>query len=318
MGSSGLRCAVTGTTGYVGSRISEYLAGHGWTVFEFARRPSHHSPQGSIHVPFQLESPVEPAIFQVNGIRVLIHCAYDFQLVKWDEIHRVNVDGSIRLLQAAHEAGVDKIIFISSISAFEGCRSLYGKAKLEIEKVAADFGACIIRPGLVHGSRPSTGMFGSLQRAAAKSALIPLIGSGQYMQYLIHEEDLCEFVLKISLAECAFPACPVIAASSHGWRIRDLLQVLAAPHFSRIRFLPIPWRVIWLGLKVSELLGIASPFKSDSVVSLVWQNPNPDFLLAAQLGCNIREFKGSVDGTSSIGSCKPISGGNCESTEQNR
>jgi nucleoside-diphosphate-sugar epimerase len=297
MGSSDLRCAVTGTTGYVGSRISEYLAGYGWTVFEFARRPSHHPPGGPIHVSFQLESPVEPAIFQVNGIRVLIHCAYDFRLVKWDDIHRVNVDGSIRLLQAAHEAGVDKIIFISSISAFEGCRSLYGKAKLEIEKVAAAFGACIIRPGLVYGSRPSTGMFGSLQRAAAKSPLLPLIGSGKYMQHLIHEEDLCEFVLKMCCTECAFPGSPITAASPQGWRIRDLLQALAAPHFSKIRFLPIPWRVIWLGLKIQELLGVAPPFKSDSVVSLVWQNPNPDFLLAAQLGCNTREFKSGIHGT---------------------
>jgi len=90
---------------------------------------------------------------------------------------------------------VDKIIFLSSISAFEGCRSLYGKAKLEIEKVAADLGATIIRPGLVYGSERPGGMYGSLQRVVARFPIMPLIGSGKHLQYLVHEDDLCELLL---------------------------------------------------------------------------------------------------------------------------
>jgi nucleoside-diphosphate-sugar epimerase len=81
----------------------------------------------------------------------------------------------------AKEGGVERIIFLSSISAFDGCSSLYGKAKLEIEKDAADVGAGIIRSGLLYGPRPSGGMFGSLQRMASDSSIIPLIGSGRYM-----------------------------------------------------------------------------------------------------------------------------------------
>jgi nucleoside-diphosphate-sugar epimerase len=293
MDPSAMRCAVTGTSGYVGSRISAYLSARGWTVFEFARCSNPRPVRGSVHVPFQLESPVDPAVFRDNRIRVLIHCAYDFRLVKWKDIHRVNVDGSTELMRAAVEGGVDKIIFVSSISAFEGCRSLYGKAKLEIERAAAGMGACIIRPGLVFGSQPSTGMFGSLQRVAAKSSVIPLIGSGKYKQYLVHEDDLCELLLRISRQELALPACPVVAASPHGWRIRDLLQVLAAPHRSKVTFLPLPWRAIWTGLKIPELLGIPLPFKSDSVISLVRQSPRPDFLPAAQMNFNFREFNSS-------------------------
>jgi nucleoside-diphosphate-sugar epimerase len=315
MESSALRCAVTGTTGYVGSRISEYLAKRGWTVFEFARRPNPRPARGCTHIPFQLELPIDPVVFRDNGIRVVIHCAYDFRPVKWKEIHRINVDGSVRLLQAAKEAGVDKIVFVSSISAFEGCSSLYGKAKLEIEKVAANVGAFIIRSGLVYGSRSSQGMFGSLQRMAAKSALIPLVGSGRYMQYLIHEEDLCELLLRISRGELTFPAGPVVAASPHGWQIRDLLQVLAAPQHSRVRFLPVPWRAIWLGLKISELFGVVLPFKSDSVISLVRQNPNPDFSLAAQIGFSLREFKDSFVSAPPVGLPETRRGGAYESTK---
>ena len=97
-----------------------------------------------------------------------------------------------------------------------------------------------------------------------------------------------------------FPPVPMVAASPHGWQIRDLLQVLGNTQHACVSFLPLPWRAIWLGLKILELLGIATPFRSDSVISLVRQNPKPDFLLAAQMGYNFREFESSFLGAPSV------------------
>jgi nucleoside-diphosphate-sugar epimerase len=301
MDSSAQRCAVTGATGYVGSRISEYFATRGWTVFEFARRPDPHPTLGRVHIPFQLDAPIDPAVFRDNDIRVVIHCAYDFRPVNWEEIRRINIEGSAKMLRAAKEAAVERIIFISSISAFDGCSSLYGKAKLEIEKVAVEVGALIIRSGLVYGSRSSGGMFGSLQRSVTKSAVVPLIGSGKYMQYLVHEDDLCELLLRLSCEEVKLPPAPIVAASRRGWKIRDLLQAMATAQQTRVKFLPLPWPAIWLGLKISELFGIAVPFRSDSVISLVRQNPNPDFSPGDKLGCRFREFKSCFVGALPIG-----------------
>jgi len=285
------RCAVTGAAGYVGSRIANYFADHGWTVFEFTRRPSANAAPTRVYVPFQLESPINPGIFRDNGIQALIHCAYDFRPIKWKHIRRINVEGSVRLLRAAKEAGVDRVILISSISAFQGCSSLYGKAKLEIERVAAEFGACIVRPGLVYGGTTSRGMFGSLQRSVARSGIIPLIGSGQYMQYLAYADDLCELIFKISSGVVQFPAGPLVAASPHGWRIRDLLQALATAQQKTIKLIPLPWQLVWLPLKILEFFGASSPFRSDSVISLVRQNPTPDFSLIAQMGYRFRDFE---------------------------
>ena len=76
-----------------------------------------------------------------------MHCAYDFSLLRREDINHVNVAGSERLFAAAHEAGIGTLVYTSSISAFEGCRSLYGKAKLEIERRAGAYGALVIRPG---------------------------------------------------------------------------------------------------------------------------------------------------------------------------
>ncbi len=83
-------------------------------------------------IPFQLGSKIDPGFFQ--GADALIHCAWDMRATGWDEIHKTNVLGSIRLFEAAANEGVGKLTFISSISAFEGCQSMYGQAKLEVEE----------------------------------------------------------------------------------------------------------------------------------------------------------------------------------------
>jgi nucleoside-diphosphate-sugar epimerase len=291
--SSSQRCAVTGTTGYVGSRILAHFEAHGWSTCELSRRPSHCDDPSRLHVPFQLESSIDPAVFRDNGIRALIHCAYDFRPLKWRDIERVDVDGSARLLRAARKGGVDTIVVLSSISAFDGCSSLYGKAKLAIEKTAFDIGAFVVRPGLVYGDQSSGGMFGSLQRVAARTHVIPLIGSGRYVQYLVHEQDLCELLLKISHGEISLTRTPIVAAAARAWQMRDLLLALSVKANSNVRFVPIPWRVIWLVLKTAESLGIVLPFRSDSVISLVRQNPRPDFSSATQTGMQFRDFTGA-------------------------
>jgi nucleoside-diphosphate-sugar epimerase len=301
MNSAAQRCAVTGSAGYLGSRIADYFSKQGWSIFELSRRPNANPVQGRIHVPFQLDSPVEARFFRDNDVRVLIHCAYDFRPVNWEQIRRANVEGSSKLLRAAKEGGVERIIFISSISAFDGCSSLYGKAKLEIEKVATDLGAFVVRSGLVYGTRGSRGMFGSLQQMVAKSAVVPLVGSGNYLQYLVHEDDLCDLLLKITRGEVDFRPAPMVAASPQGWRLRDLLRRLADAQHRRTKLIPLPWRPIWLALKALEVVGIPTNFRSDSVISLVRQNPAPDFSVADQIGYSFREFANSFPGTTKSG-----------------
>jgi NAD dependent epimerase/dehydratase family enzyme len=162
-------------------------------------------------------------------------------------------------------------------------------AKLEIEKVAAEVGAFVVRPGLVYGDPPSGGMFGALQRSA-RSAVIPIIGRGVQLQYLVHEDDLCEMLFQIIMGDF-IPSAPLVAAAPQGWQMRELLRVLSIAHHAKARFVQIPWCGVWLALKFPELLGIPLPFRSDSVISLVWQDPSPDFSLSAKWGFRFREFK---------------------------
>jgi nucleoside-diphosphate-sugar epimerase len=208
----------------------------------------------------------------------------------WDEIRAVNVDGSRKLFEAARAAGVAKIIFISSISAFDGCRSLYGQAKLEIEKIAQESGALVIRPGLVYGA-DAGGMFGKLVAQIRGSSLIPLIGDGSQIQFLVHSADLSAFAERCAAAEIKISPGIFTAANERPWAFKELLLEIARGQDKKIKFLPLPWRLVWAGLKSAEICGARLNFRSDSLISLLHQNPAPDFSANAAAGLVCRPFQ---------------------------
>ena len=276
-------CAITGSNGYVGSCVKKFFANRGWEIFELTRRPK----AGSRAFQYQLGDDLSPEL--LSGVAAFIHCAYDFGPLNWDEIVTVNVEGSRKLLEAARAAGIPKVVFISSISAFDGCRSLYGKAKLEIEKVAIANGALVLRPGLVYGGEAG-GMFGKLAQKLRKSAVVPLVGGGSQIQYLVHNEDLSGFIEKYAAGSIEVPPQILTAANEQPWRFKQLILEIARAQGREPKLIPLPWRAIWLALKSAELCGFKLNFRSDSLVSLVYQNPSPDFSANARVGLVCRPF----------------------------
>ena len=267
----------------MGGCVKNFFVSRGWEIFELSRRPR----PGARAFQFQLGDELSPEL--LSGVTAFIHCAYDFTPVQWDEIAAVNVEGSRKVLQAARAAGVPKIVYISSISAFEGCRSLYGRAKMEIEKIALANGALVVRPGLVYGG-VAGGMFGKLTEKMRKSAIVPMVGNGSQIQFLVHNEDLCAFIEKFASGRVETPPRVVTAAHEHPWRFKELVRQIAGAQGKKPTFIPLPWRAIWLGLKSAELCGLRLNFRSDSLVSLMYQNPAPDFSANAALGLACRPF----------------------------
>ena len=276
-------CALTGSNGYVGGCVKKFLAARGWEIFELTRRPK----AGSRAFQYQLGNDVSPEL--LSGVAAFVHCAYDFAPLRWDEIAAVNVEGSRKVLEAARAAGIPKIVFISSISAFQGCRSLYGKAKLEIEKIALANGALVLRPGLVYGSGAG-GMFGKLAEQMQKSSVAPLMGGGSQIQYLVHNEDLSGFIEKYGSGDIQLPSQVLTAANEQPWRFKQLILEIARAQGKKPKLVPLPWRLIWLALKSAEMCGFRLNFRSDSLVSLMYQNPSPDFSPNAKAGLACRAF----------------------------
>lgn len=277
-------CAITGADGYVGGCLKDYFAAQGWEVLELTRQPK----PGARAVTFQLGADISPAL--LAGASALIHCAYDFKPLGEREIRAINVEGTRKVLAAARAAGVGKIVCVSSISAFAGCQSRYGQAKLEIERIALDHNALTVRPGLVYGSGPG-GMFGKLVAQVRRSSVIPMIDDGSQIQFLVHHEDLSAFIEKLAAGNIHPGPRLLTAAHERPWPFKELLQEVARRLNKQVRFVPLPWQLIWAGLKSAELCGLRLNFRSDSLISLINQNPHPDFTPNRDAGLNCRPFQ---------------------------
>jgi hypothetical protein len=132
-------------------------------------------------------------------------------------------------------------------------------------------------------------MFGSLATSVQRG-LVPLIDGGIHPQYLIHEEDLWGLVKRFCDGNVDNPGKPVVAASPRAWPLRDLLTVLARRQGRHPKFVPVPWQPVWAGLRLAEMAHLPVQYRSDSVISLVHQDPNPDFNSLKAVGITAREF----------------------------
>lgn len=267
-------CAVTGPNGLVGSACCQFISSKGFKILPL-QRPT-----------FELGEDVNSELFK--GVDALVHCAYDFRLLSWPAIRAVNVEGSIKLLKAAAAAGVKKIVFISSVSAFEGCRSLYGQGKLEVERVALSLGAIVIRPGLVYGS-PGRGIYGALE-TIAKLPLIPVFSGGQQTFVLVHIDDLKQAIATVLEADAEHVKGIITAAHTQPITFKDIFRTLSAKRGRQVQFFSIPGSFGLLGLRLLEALSLPTGFRSDSLIGMLYPNPNMDFSAAQKLGLKFRPF----------------------------
>jgi len=278
---------VTGANGWLGRCVARRFRAAGWRVRELVRRPESAAVERGEAAAFTLGD--EVTLEALARATALVHCAYDFSGRAWGEIEAANVRGSFRLLEAARKAGVERIVYISSMSSFPGCKSLYGKAKLAIEEQAAAQGALILRPGLIYGDQPGA-MFEGLVRQAGNAKVLPLIGGGGQVLYLVHETDLSDLILRYVSSDFPAPKAPITAAHPQGWTFRQILEKIAGKLGRRLTFIPVPWQAVWLVLKTAERCGLRLGFRSDSLVSLVNQNAHPEFSSPPELGFSPRPF----------------------------
>jgi nucleoside-diphosphate-sugar epimerase len=270
---------VTGAYGYLGSLFRGRLEEAGWTTTALVRTPR----SGDNAARWSLDAP--PPVELLASCDALVHCAYDFEPRRREDVWAVNVAGSGRLLDAAREAGVGRILTVSSMSAYEGTGQIYGQAKLAIERATLDAGGIAIRPGLVWGDEPR-GMVGTLRRLA-KLPVLPDLGPGA-RQYPVHEDDLARSVVEILESPGWTPEAFGIA-QPRAIDFRSVLLALADDG-GRRRFVRVPWQAIYGVLAVAEKMRV-SPVRADSILGLVRPAPDvPTSVAFPDLAAGLREL----------------------------
>ena len=215
---------VTGGTGFLGLHACQHFADAGWDVTALDLKPfvAEDDVQDIEYVEGDVrdEARVREAI-ETADADILVHAAAALPL--WDDetIREVTIDGTRSVLWAAKEAGIDRVVYVSSTavygthdhhpitenSSLDGVGP-YGEAKIEAEKICTDFrrmGMCvpIVRPKTFIGPQ-RLGVFQVLFDWVEDGANVPLVGWGQNRYQLMHVEDLVRAIeLLITLEESA-------------------------------------------------------------------------------------------------------------------
>jgi len=112
---------VTGGTGFVGANLVRELLADGHRVRVLARKGGDRRALAGCDVEIAEGDLLDPASVRaaVAGTRRLYHVAADYRLWAPDPraIYRANVDGTRAVLEAAAEAGVERVIYTSTVGA---------------------------------------------------------------------------------------------------------------------------------------------------------------------------------------------------------
>ncbi|MBI4638062.1 MAG: NAD-dependent epimerase/dehydratase family protein [Candidatus Rokubacteria bacterium] len=112
---------VTGGTGFVGANVVRELLREGATVRGLVRPSSDRRALAGLRVEPCEGDLGDPASLRraVTGVRVVYHVAADYRLWAPDPkvLYRVNVEGTRAILAAAADAGVERVVYTSTVGA---------------------------------------------------------------------------------------------------------------------------------------------------------------------------------------------------------
>lgn len=224
-----MKIAVTGATGYIGTRFVREALRRGFEVLAVSRRPFP-DPRVSWQ-PFRLEDP-QPFTLP-RGTHALVHLAA--QTDPRSESPDAELRAALYLRQLAGEAKA-RWVFASSQAARADAPSAYGRAKWLIEQEVLGAGGIVLRLGLVYGGE-TRGLFGTLCQVLARVPLAPRFVPAPLVQP-VHVDEAVE-----AFFSCLNRSGPALfrVGLPVGVPFHEFLKLLARFRLRRKLFLvPVP------------------------------------------------------------------------------
>jgi nucleoside-diphosphate-sugar epimerase len=287
------RVCITGGAGFLGINLARYLDRHGVAVTSLDLVPFDY-PDLKDRVEAITGDTRDPAAVAraMEGCDAVVHTAAALPLYPPGDIYTTDVEGTRNALRSAREAGIDRVVHISSTAVYgipdhhplcEDDRldgvGPYGQAKIQAEMVCLEARARgmtvpILRPKSFVGPE-RLGVFALLYDWALEGHNFPMIGSGDNRYQLLDVEDLCAAIwLCLTLPAEVVNDTFNIGAAEFTTMKRDYQVVLdAAGHGKRVVGLPAA-PMVW-ALRGLDRLGVSPLYRwvyetagTDSFVSI--------------------------------------------------
>jgi len=287
-----MKYLITGGSGFLGINLTRYLLNKSHDVicydiadFDYPERDRITFIKADIRDRAALDR-VMP------GVQVVVHAAAALPLYSREDIYTTDVVGTRNVVEAAYQAGVERLIHISSTAVYgipdhhplyeddPLCGvGPYGEAKIEAERVCLEYrqkGMCIpiIRPKSFVGPE-RLGVFALLYDWAKDGRSFPILGNGRNRYQYLDVEDLCDAIYLCATLPCEKTNDTFnIGAKEFGTVAEDFQAVLDYAGYGK-KVKPFPAGPVILGLRILEALGLSPLYKwvyetiaKDSFVSI--------------------------------------------------
>lgn len=266
-----MKILVTGASGFVGRRLCQRLLVNGFEVGAAVRSLQIGLASSQTWVVGAIDSETDwraalAHVSMVVHLAARVHVMNDMSQDPLSEFRRVNTHGTLNLARQAAQAGVRRLVFISSVKvngeatrpgrAFTELdepspQDAYGQSKMEAEEglrqIALETGIelVIIRPPLVYGPGVKAN-FAALMCAVQKGLPLPL-GAVHNKRSLVSLDNLTDFIcLCASHANAANQT--FLVSDGQDLSTAELIEGLALAAGRSSRLLPVPvWFLHWAG-----------------------------------------------------------------------
>ena len=162
-----------------------------------------------------------------------------------------------------------KIIFISSQSANSNSYSNYGKIKYELEGIAADFDAYIIRPGLIYEKDKDMGIFGKIEKIVKIFPFILVPNGLNKTINLCKIETFVNFINNILANDFDVNKKIINLFEKENYNLEELVEYISKMHNKKIKVILINYKIIIKFLKLLEFFNVRLGLRADSLKSLI-------------------------------------------------
>ena len=277
-----MRVALTGASGYTGSRLLDALLAHGHQVSALVRKPSAHPTLARAGVrvvggDLRDRTAVNDLVRDAEAV---MHVAAVYRTAGHPDAYyrAVNVEGTERLLDAAVRCGVRRFVHTSTVGVHGDIREppadetapfapgdIYQQTKAEAEALALAYhrdgklGVVVVRPGAIYG--PGERRLLKLFRAIARGRYA-IVGDGRPFYHPVFIDDLVAGYL-LALTHPEAPGEAFILAGPRYVSQGELAETIARHTGGRLLPFHVPAAPLrWLGAACEAVcvpLGIEPP-----------------------------------------------------------
>jgi uncharacterized protein YbjT (DUF2867 family) len=246
---------VTGATGTVGTALLPQLLSAGHQVRALVRDPRRLGPQ-RVNVQLAFGDLGEPQALRhaLRGVSTVIHLAAAIRDQGERRVEEINGLGTLRLLGAAEEAGVERFVFFSAIGATPHQRTRFFRSKALAEQAVASspLPTTIFAPSIVYDPHDR---WVTIQRRLALLPLLPVSGSARALYQPLCADDAASCVVNALDQGDPDQRYELAGPEVLSYEMIAVLIARAAGHQRPVLHLPLPLvrqGLIWLRRLVGD------------------------------------------------------------------